>query len=192
MHTWTASLKSLGMTPVLGYPPKPCWGWGFLWLFLLWEKLWESGEEQGTSGNTSLRWLQRSQRGGFAFVGQSLLSAEGGGIWPRCRRCLAASQPWLAAGLWENVLLPWCYLRTRINGWCVPFPFVTLPRCGSWTGKVLLLLSADAAGRAGEGSILWKCLLHIKTQLIHSNSDLLVLAQAPCHRKERQRSSDRM
>lgn len=59
------------------------------------------------------------------------------------------------------------------------------------TGRVLLLWSVDAVGRVGEAST-EKCLLWIKTHLIQNNSNLLVLAQAPCHRKERERSSDRM
>lgn len=194
MHTSTASLKSVGMTCVLGYPCKPWWGcrmWGFIWLFLLWEKHWESGEEQGRSGNTSLRLLERSQRGGFSFVGQRLISAE-----------------------WTGNLAPVSVLLGNVTaltcswplGKC-PFALVLLKDRDQWLvcslsfchPAQMSLLNREGFAVAGcrccgesRGSIRWKCLLHVKTHLIQSNSDLLVLAQAPCHRKERQRSSDRM
>lgn len=183
MHARTASLKLVGVTCVL-FKCVGCWAVGcdpssgFSY--------WGSKEERGISRSTlpPLKLQEKFQGGIFVFVGQTLIPV---GWMGSCG--LATSAAWQCDGtsplqLAHRNMSP--HLSLLRGCWCVlsPCPDVTL--C---TGRLLLLLSVDAAGR-GEASA--ENALWIKTCLVPSPSDLLVLAQAPCHRKERERSSDRM
>lgn len=152
-------------------------------------------EKQGGSGNMLL-WLRLPEKfrwGSFFFVGQTLISLEWtgnfgpniGAAWQRD----SISHLQLAFGKSPLTLVLLKDRNERLVcsvSFCHPAQMLLL-----WTGMTLLLSSADAVGRVGEASA-ENAYCRLKSTSFWVNSDLLVLAQAPCHRKEKERSSDRM